>query len=212
MVRKEEGERRGPTGWDGAAGEIHRRNFSDLLSSHLLHWREERGKEGELHYFFVVPSYVKFVGSFIHTGSSGLYIHLHTTSLPLFLFRHSLRRRGRCEIFPKFFVGAASLILVGHGVLTSLVSLPSKSNLPNPALKARNASSFPSRPSRQSSSRAFKVPSPQPRFINRSCRHTASSRTQPGNISLYMKSFGKLAVLPAPLTRGNSARGSQNMC
>ena len=131
--------------------------------------REGR-KEGELHYFFVVPSYVKFVGSFIHTGSSGLYIHLHTTSLPLFLFRHSLRRRGRCEIFPKFFVGAASLILVGHGVLTSLVSLPSKSNLPNPALKARNASSFPSRPSRQSSSRAFKVPSPQPRFINRSCR------------------------------------------
>ena len=56
------------------------------------------GKEGELHYFFVVPSYVKFVGSFIHTGSSGLYIHLHTTSLPLFLFRHSLRRRVRCEI------------------------------------------------------------------------------------------------------------------
>ena len=71
MVRKEERRRgRGPTGWDGAAGEIHRRNFSDLLSSHLLHWREERGKEGELHYFFVVPSYVKFVGSFIHTGSS----------------------------------------------------------------------------------------------------------------------------------------------
>ena len=33
----------GPTGWDGAAGEIHRRNFSDLLSSHLLHWRE-RGR------------------------------------------------------------------------------------------------------------------------------------------------------------------------
>ena len=32
--------------------------------------REERRKEGELHYFFVVPSYVKFVGSFIHTGSS----------------------------------------------------------------------------------------------------------------------------------------------
>ena len=60
--------------------------------------REERRKEGELHYFFVVPSYVKFVGSFIHTESCGLYIHLHTTSLPLFLFRHSLRRRVRCEI------------------------------------------------------------------------------------------------------------------
>ena len=102
MVRKEEkeGDRRGLSGWscrDGAAGEIHRRNFSDLLSSHLL-LRRERRKEGELHYFFVVPSYVKFVGSFIHTGSSGLYIHLHTTSLPLFLFRHSLRRRERCEI------------------------------------------------------------------------------------------------------------------
>ena len=66
MVRKEEQE--GERG-DGAAGEIHRRNFSDLLSSHLLH-RRERRKEGELHYFFVVPSYVKFVGSFIHTGSS----------------------------------------------------------------------------------------------------------------------------------------------
>ena len=44
MVRKEEQE--GERG-NGAAGEIHRRNFSDLLSSHLLHWRERREKEGK---------------------------------------------------------------------------------------------------------------------------------------------------------------------
>ena len=37
---------------------------------------KKRGKEGELHYFFVVPSYVKFVGSFIHTAFIFTYTRL----------------------------------------------------------------------------------------------------------------------------------------
>ena len=152
MVRKEEDRRRGRgTGWDGAAGEIHRRNFSDLLSSHLLHRREREGsKEGELPYFFVVLPHVKFVGSSIHTGNSGLCIDLHSTSLALFLFRHSLGRRVRREISK---ISSTARRLLSEWVIESSPrpcrSQPNsacKSNLPNPALKARNASSSPSRP------------------------------------------------------------------
>ena len=97
----------------GAAGEIHRRNFSDLLSSHLLHRRErERERERELHYFFVgtacttssLPSSEEDLSSPHLLTCLTLYRSYHRC-IASSLFRHSLNG-GSDARFPKFFTAA----------------------------------------------------------------------------------------------------------
>ena len=173
MVRKEEDRRRGREGGrDGM--ELPGRYIGGIFQIYYplicyIGGGRERRKEGELHYFFVVLPHVKFVGSSIHTGNSGLCIDLHSTSLALFLFRHSLGRRVRREISK---ISSTARRLLSKWVIvssTSLLSLPATFRVQVKFAKSGVKSEkciFLS----LEASRAFKVPSPQPRFINRSCR------------------------------------------
>ena len=128
MVRKEEGREGGipparsfaqpaaePT---GAAGEIHRRNFSDLLSSHLLH-RRERERERESSIISLLVLHVLLLRFLPPRKTSPPHIYLRTC-LTLYrsyhrciassLFRHSLNG-GSDARFPKFFTAASPALL-----------------------------------------------------------------------------------------------------
>ena len=87
----------------GAAGEIHRRNFSDLLSSHLLHRRERERERGESSIISLLVLHLppRFRPS--RRASPPPHVHCSYCMLHCFKFVPTLVKRGSDARFPKCF-------------------------------------------------------------------------------------------------------------